>query len=493
MLTTKKNASGMFEVYRDNSLIGTGTEQYASNLLAQNPPEPVKPFGETSPILSSKDVAGQFASNGAKLDTKYPPPPETPKPTETKPALDSKTQVEKNSEAGKSETGDPLLDKQNAWATSQQAKFEADAADKKAQRETLYQTSLSAVDATYQNTVNNINLTYDRSIQEQKRINQLTIDRVKAYGLGSSAIFNPIEFTDAVSARESEADATIRDLDSKRNNLLAEAKAARDTGANGLLKAKLDALDGVEKDMRDEIQKAAEEATRQYNVMRQVRIDGETKHKEAVQKVLDLVKVKFAQAFADAKTPEEKDKLVKKIMAENGIMENSDLYWQIYSILGAASRELSKTADEKIKAEADLAYKKAQTKTEGAQYEKVLADTAKARAEARKIGIDAKGEDTMRKDIPAFFASKDEFAREKEGFVKKYGKKGREYWDAIFTDADGLYKYPTGTTPYKNLYEQAQSSGKKSAVLTSPDGTQQVLISDLTPAQIKEAKAAGWK
>jgi hypothetical protein len=41
--------------------------------------------------------------------------------------------------------------------------------------------------------------------------------------------------------------------------------------------------------------------------------------------------------------------------------------------------------------------------------------------------------------------------------------------------------------------ENSPSTTADSGVLTSPDGSQQVNISDLTPAQVQEAKTAGWK
>ena len=47
-----------------------------------------------------------------------------------------------------------------------------------------------------------------------------------------------------------------------------------------------------------------------------------------------------------------------------------------------------------------------------------------------------------------------------------------------------------GDNPYLNDYKTDLGLGD---ILKSPDGTQQVDISQLTPAQIKEAKDAGWK
>jgi len=44
----------------------------------------------------------------------------------------------------------------------------------------------------------------------------------------------------------------------------------------------------------------------------------------------------------------------------------------------------------------------------------------------------------------------------------------------------------------KDLVKVDQQTANNT-IMTSPDGTNQVNISDLTPEQIKEAKNAGWK
>ncbi len=475
--------------------------------------DPSKPstITETSPVLSSKDSAGEYASNSATLDSKFPPVTtpgsgQNPKIEDTGTGSVGTGQTKVDANAGKTgdqkTTGDPLADKMDKWTADQTAKYETKAADDKAQRETLYQNSYAAINQTYANTVANINATFDKSQAEQKRISELNIARVKAYGLGGkTAMVNPIEYTDAVSQREQEADNKLRELDNQRNNLLAQAKSARDLGQNGLLKEKLDALDTIETHMQTEIQAAAEEATRQYNLMRQ--------HQDAVQKMMTAARAKYGQAFADAKTPEEKDKVIKQILAEQGVTESSDLYYQLYTELGSAATTLNKgkiqasrdsaisglmkqgitdpkqmldylnfddsgkqigdfTASEiadTLKSFADLDYKRAQTSTELAQGEK-------ARAEARKAaGVDNTEEDTFRKEIPAQFATQKEAEAAKIAFVTKYGKKGRDYWDAIFTNDAGVTKYPIGKAAsgqvYKSMYDYDQSTDNYRAARTT--------------------------
>lgn len=410
--------------------------------LANYDPSKVKPIGVTSPVISSKDVAGEFNTNSAKVDSLTKPPATgvDTKPTDTtKPVVDPL----KTSDPSKKDatTGDAITDFYMKWETEQKAKIQKAEEDKTLVENQLKSTSLALNDSTYQATISNISASYNKRLVEQTRINNLNIDRVKAYGLGGSgATIDPIGYTDAVSLRETEAADAITALDNERNNLLAQAKLARDTGEANILRTTLDRLNSVEEESRKKLQDLYTEVDRNTKLWRQARTDAETKHKEQVQNMLATATSKYAKKFGETKTPEEKDKLVKSIMEEYGIMAtDSDTYYKIFSALGTGASTIKKTAQDEAKATADLESTKALTA-------KRKADAAKSWRSAN--GVDTTEETEMAKMVPSEFASKEEAGSAKTKLVTKYGDKGRKYWDSIFLDENDTYKYPikgTGT------------------------------------------------
>lgn len=403
--------------------------------LANYDPSKVKPIGSTTPVISSKDGVGEFNTNSAKVDSMTTPPKTDTKSTSTteiKPTVDPLKPTDPG--AKDATTGDKITDYFLQYEKDQEAKIQKSTEDKTLLENQLKSTSLAANDSNYQATVSNITASYEKRLVEQKRINALKVDRVKAYGLGGSgAVIDPLGYTDAVSIRETEAADAITALDNERNSLLAQAKAARDSGEATILRTTLDRIAQVDQESRQKLQDLSTEVDRNTKLWRQARTDAETKHTEQVQTMLAAATQKYASKFGDAKTPEDKDKLVKNIMNEYGIMPNdSDTYYKIFTSLGTGAASIRDQTQKDAKAAADLENTKANT-------DKTKADALKAWRSAN--GIDTSEESAMSKALPTGFVSKEDAESKKQAFVKTYGEKGRKYWDAIYTNEDGSYKY----------------------------------------------------
>ncbi len=470
--------SGNFDLIRPGEEITLGN---------YNPNE-IKTIGETPPVVSSNDGSGEYKSLGASLDKKLTTGYQYKLPngqvvdigdpainrellagatylgggTGTDPLATTETTTKTDVQKAEFKTsGDKLYDeylKSQETTTTAGAKLEA---DKKAEISALLPKTLTLLDAQYASSVSNITTTYDKLFKEQTRINRVNIDRTKAYGLGAGAQYMPLEYTSAVSEQEQKAANEISTLENERIDLLAKAKQARDQGEITALRDNLKDLNDIEEKMRTRTKSLADEVQKRYELAVSVRKEQETKHEKSVTKMLEGVKIKYLKGFQEAKTEDEKVKIIRQIILDSaGTLTNDDFY-TIYSAIAGASATAQKTALETKEKEADIESKKALT--------------AERWASAAVKSGEKKTISSMKSEIDAM-TSPDESKR--QAFVKKYGSDGKKYWDDVFKDETGLYNYGTKA-----------NSGK----LTSPDGKQEVNISDLTPEQIKEAKAAGWK
>lgn len=457
--------SGNFDLVRPNEEITLGNYD----------PNQVKTIQTSSPVISSKDNQQTFTTDSLKLDTSLNglgastgitktdgAPKDTTKPPAEKTSVPFAT-GEKNAEGIKETTGDPVRDSLNKWQLEQDAKFSAESAVRKEQYTQLFTTSLSAIDATANATINNINASYDKRTNEQKRINSINIDRVKAYGLSNGGQYTPIAFSDAITNREQEAADKISELDSQRNSLIAQAKAARDSGASKLLREKLTDLDKIDTELRTQLKNVETEANNQYKLLRDIRVEEEKKHQDAVAKMktqLSSIAPKYADQY-DKMKPEEKDAFVKKIMEQTGLD-----YATIYGTLeGAVTTATTKVLDTKKK-EADIKSVEALTLDRQASAAKTWADTA-------VVGEKKKLEATMQKEVPASFVDDAEFNAKREEFTKKYGVDGAKYWDAVFNkDSVGDYKYTKGApvAPTASKAGKTGTLGDGRKFIVAPDG-----------------------
>lgn len=409
---------------------GLGTLRPDGTFYDPNQLSTIKP---TPPVLSSKDNAQEFMDNSRKLDTVsaggvVQSSDKSAEAAKTeKPAGDYKINDEGRA------SGDPVLDSLNKFVTEESAKFKQEAEDRKAQYNSLFKTSLAALDASVAATINNITSSYDKRIKEQERINRVNIDRVKAYGLSEGGRFTPISYGDAVSNREQEAADKVSELENQRNSLIAQAKAARDQGESKLLREKLDDLGKVDEEMRRRLDDVAKESERQYQLLRDIRKEEEKKHQEKLKKATDAFRA-IAGTLLDeyGKTPEEKDKFVKAKAAELGIS-----YAEVYSMMEGAVKEKA-TTDQKAKEDAlDLEQKKY-------NVEKAKADASKAWADAATKQEEKKLAKEMKAAVPTEFENDADFKKKKAEFVKRFGVDGKQFWDAVFYDKENEdYDYPS--------------------------------------------------
>lgn len=327
------------------------------NYTAGNAPT----IGTTPPVISSKDVAGGFNSNSNTLDTKTTPPP-TPTVADTK-VDPNATTIEKNTDAQNKKdgvpasSGNPIFDSVEAQRKTDAADTEKAEADKVAAQSALLKTSLAAIDSTYASTLANIDSTYQANLATTKRINALNIDRTKAYGLATgNALSTPIEFTNAVSQRETEAAANISALDTQRNAAIAAAKAARDSGDAAALQSNIDKINQIETDMRSQLNDIATQATNRFNLLTKVADDQLNKQQDAAKSLLAAAALQNLDAYGNAKDDKAKDNIVKNIVASSGgQLKYSDVLGALQTGVSDAAKAKTQTA----KDEADIAQSKA--------------------------------------------------------------------------------------------------------------------------------------
>lgn len=454
--------SGNFDVIRAGDVID----------FANYDPNKINTVPENgSPVVSSKDNAQQYNENSTKVDGllgSLTPDKGTATETPTDKYVPNAT-GEKNVDTGKVETtGDPVLDRLNSWEKEQDTKINAEADAKKVEYANLYTTSLASVDATLQSTLDSINATFDKRIEEQKRINAINVARVKAYGLSEGGRYTPIAFNDAITNRETEASDKITELENQRNSLIAQAKSARDAGQSKLLSEKLANLDKVDQEIRDRFKEVKDEADRQYKLLRDIRKEEEDKHAKAVAKMLDNLK-SIAPSFIDEYenlSSEEKDKFIADLQAKTGLD-----YASIYSTLEGAVITGKNNYLDLEKKKADIESAKALTNSRNASASKSWAEASKVK----------NGGTDMSKGIPDTFASKEDFEKQKRSFIKKYGEDGKKYWDAIFYDKENEeYSY------------DIQETGGAGMQYEAPDG-KVYQFDNLTEEEKKKLEKAGYK
>lgn len=227
-----------------------------------------------------------------------------------------------NAETGRVEANtDPIGDQLSKWEKEQREKFDKESAQKRLDYESLFNTSLAAIDSATAATIQNIKQSYDKRVNEQRRINDLNISRSKAYGLAGPGTYTPISFSDAVSVREEEAAAKISSLENERTALLAQANAAAQSGKTALLRQHMDDIGKIEDQLNKNLQRVQQEAEKQYDVLRALRQKAEDDHKN----LLDEAAKRFAAVAStflgdyDGKDQSGKDAVIRQIMNTTGL------------------------------------------------------------------------------------------------------------------------------------------------------------------------------
>jgi len=404
-------------------------------------PNEVKTFGSTPPVISSLDNKAEFLNNSDKITkidnafsgitaenkvnvTGYKDNPDGTTTNYLSDGTTSTVKYTKNADGTLTanevqSSGDPVYDNLQKDIQVKNSQLELEQKEKRDNYENLYYTTLASLDASTNATINNIMASYDRRIKEQNRINQLNVDRTKAYGLANGGQYTPIEFGSAVSKVEQDASDRILSLENERNSLIAQAKTARDNGASQLLRQKLQDLDKVDADIRTQLQNVQAESDKKYQMLRDIRTAEEKKAEErrtkAIAKISSLAPMYSAEY--EKMTPEQKDQFIKQIVNQTGL-DYSTTY-------GALEAGMLKTKKDNL----DLEGKTLDVK-------KKIKDLY-----SPKSGTKVTPEQ-MSADAPQTFSSEADFYSKMTAFVRKYGSAGATYWDKLYQkDSEGDYNY----------------------------------------------------
>ena len=500
-------------------------------------PTTITPFTSSPGVLSSQDGAGEFKDKSTSLDTRLntsyryklpngqevsigdpllnrtmlqgaeyvgggngtdPLKPQTPAGGAANGASGGNTGVPgatgTGGATGETKPSDnPAYDEMLRSQSAGQLKLDKEAEDKKKQIETLLPKTLALLDAQYASTVANVQNTYSKLIDEQKKINKVNVDRTKAYGINQAgALYNPSEFTDTVSDRETKALNDIANLENERTDLLAKAKMARDQGELTALRTNMKDLDDIETTMRQRTKDLADEVQKRYELTVAARKDAETAHKDKVTKMLSGAAVKYLKDFDKAKDEKEKDALIRKIILDSGGTLTNDDYYSIYSALSSASttekdrvaKEEKAAADKKKgeqdlkKGESDLQTDVLDRKFKAQQIEKEKADTAKAWADVALKNEEKKDKAAMQSALNGQkFEDESDAEAKRQAFVKKYGEEGKKAWDNVFKDDSGRYNYQ-GIAPKKTTEYTDPKTAPVGGIITLPNGKKVKKVSD---------------
>lgn len=354
------------------------------------------PIASTPPVISSNDVSGQFNSNTNALAGKVPPPvvpgtgtgaggtgSPTPTPDAPLPAVPVDAAAQAKLDAAKAAgtvpsttTGNPILDSLQLDADAKEAQNESDAAAQKQQVQTMLQTNLANTDAAFAAQISSIQSTYTGLIDTQTRINNLDVSRTKAYGLGTgNAISAPLEFTNAVSNKETDAAAAIAKLDNARDSAIAQAQAAEASGDATLMQDSMDQIDKIESDMKTTATQIQDEVTSRASLLTQV----ETQQKQAQQtqaaQLLAAATLQYSSDFIGANGDATKqDTIVKNIVAGSGGLIT---YSQALGSLSTAATTAATNKTQAAKDASTLALQAAQTTSAQSTAAKNFADAQK--------------------------------------------------------------------------------------------------------------------
>ena len=312
---------------------------------------------KTSPVLSSTDNQTQYKNDSNTIDTIIGSLNKKVDPVTGEETKVKETQVTTDTGAVKTDvttentTGNPLFDNLTKEAKTKQDALVAKQAQDKIDYTNLWNTSLANLNATTQNAINTINTTYDKRIREQQRINSLNIARVQAYGLANGGQYTPIAFSDAVTGRELEASDAIASLENQRNDLVNKAKNARDEGESALMRQHLTDLQAIDDKINAQLKDVMNTAEKNYQSLRNARVDAENKHKAQVAEALTALQAMSGTMVDAYSTMDEKakDATIKKIMAQTGLD-----YGQVYSTLEGAVAKKTTGALDLRKKEADI-------------------------------------------------------------------------------------------------------------------------------------------
>lgn len=326
----------------------------------------------STPIITSQDVGQQFKKDSDQLDSIVNAPVLEDNTTTPDDQKDDKTK-------DPSGVGDELYNsyRKSTDEATKKANLEAETVLK--EYDSLYNLELAAIDAKTRSTVNELKRSFAQRIEEQKRINNVNIDRVKAYGLSSGqAMYTPIAWTDAISERERKAAEEVQGLERERQNLIDAAKAAKEESNAALLSQRIQDYNDVKEKLNTRLSEIEAESKAQYAELRKLREEAEADFKEKQAESLKRLQAYYAlnKEEIEGLSDDEKEALVNKLAGKYGF-EN-------YEVLGMLDEAVAPDFD-RLKNEADLEKIKAQTGSANASAAAAYALAAKRNKETEKL------------------------------------------------------------------------------------------------------------
>ena len=297
---------------------------------------------DTTPLVSSLDDSQGFKNNSGSLDSLLNPQPlpdtTMPEPTDDQNNKNRNRNNQNNKKnpsiGGNETTGDALFDRLNQDA--EDAKIQADAQGEEVKREyeSLFKSELAAINSRARAATNKINQSFSQRIEEQKRINNVNVDRVRAYGLSSgNAMTVPLAWSDAITERERKGAEEISSLETQRNNLIDQARAARDEGRSDLLAAKIKDIQSAENRLNERLDEIEKESQAQYTLLRKVREGKENELQEQRVEMLAKMKAYFKvnTGEIDGMSPEEKNAKITELSNSYGLE-----YYEVFGVIEEA-------------------------------------------------------------------------------------------------------------------------------------------------------------
>lgn len=339
---------------------------------------------QSTPIITSQDSQNQFNQDKDALDKIINAPAIEDPADSTKP----KETADKTDASG---VGDETYNTYRQSTDKARADAEAQAQEVLDEYDNLYELELAAIDARTNATVKEIKRSFSKRIEEQKRINKINVDRVKAYGLSSgAAMYTPIAWTDAITERERKNAEEIQGLERERIELIDAARAAADESDAALLSQKIKDYNSVKDKLNTRLAEIERESAAQYEELVRLREEQEADFKQKQQESLMRLQAYYRLNSEEVEnlTPEEKEALVNRIADKYG--------FQTYEVLGVLD-EVTATDFEALKTEAEIERINAQTKASEASAASAYALAAKRRRETEKLDED---EDESSDDTP---------------------------------------------------------------------------------------------
>lgn len=371
--TKNRNGTKTREVLSVNNPVkashikGGETDKYNETLgYSADGKTQVKKLKVGSPVVSSKDRLGEYNKLSGDIATRETDPatiPDTGLDTATGGGTGVKGKQTGGDTTVTESTGDVVYDAYLNNRKKETASAEKWADDQRKEISRLLPQTLAGINSTYKSTKANLEATYERLIDSQKRIHEVDLGRVKAYGVQNGGQYMPLEFTRAVSKSENENSREIGRLEGERNSLIATAKAARETGRVGAMRSNMEDLQKVEKSMRERVDFLMKEVQTRYEVTEKAREKKEAERLIAVEKSLKQAAFKYLDDFESAKDPNAIDKIIKGIIKDSGGMLSEDDYVDIYNQMNTAKSDKAEAALKAQKDQLDIQNKQEDIKS----------------------------------------------------------------------------------------------------------------------------------